>query len=93
MAEPRATEPHPVADSCAADHCHWHGTDEPAEGAYRVCFECSHAYRTAQDLLAAHNAAMAEMAKASRSFPPTWEHIPETDAGQVFSCPFCIHDW
>lgn len=42
--------PHDPAAACEALHCYIHHEDEPAEGAYLLCGECFHAYRTAAEL-------------------------------------------
>jgi hypothetical protein len=47
-----------------------------------VCFECKHAYLSAADLLAAHNAVLAGMGLEG-----------ESDVGRVGICPACCHDW
>lgn len=44
------TTQHEPTNQCADQHCHSHHIDEPANGAYIVCSECGHAYRTAFDL-------------------------------------------
>jgi hypothetical protein len=76
------TAPHPI-EACygSATHCHWHDIDEPGD-AYRVCFECKHAFRSAAELLAEHSKHLAEFGQE-----------PETDPEQVYTCPLCIHDF
>lgn len=45
---------HEPTDACnrlrGSVHCWIHNVDEPYKGAYRVCFECKHVYRTAREL-------------------------------------------
>jgi uncharacterized protein YqjF (DUF2071 family) len=74
--------PHPV-EACygSAIHCWAHNADEPGE-AYRVCFECHHAYLSPADLLAAHNAVLAGMGLEA-----------ETDVERVLICPACSHNF
>jgi hypothetical protein len=76
------TTPHPP-ETCygSAIHCYWDNADEPG-GAFRVCFECHHAYLSAADLLAAHNAVLAGMGLEA-----------EGDVERVGICPACCHDW
>jgi hypothetical protein len=76
------TAPHPP-ETCygSALHCYWHNVDEPGD-AYRVCFECKHAYLSAADLLAAHNAVLAGMGLEG-----------ESDVERVYCCPVCTHSW
>ena len=64
-------------------HCWSCDRDEPEVGAYRACLECGHVWRTADELLAAHNRELAR-------YPG---NIPETDAARVSCCPLCIHNW
>jgi hypothetical protein len=76
------TAPHPP-ETCygSASHCHWHHVDEPGD-AFRVCFECRHAYLSAAELLAGHNKVLAELGMS-----------PETDEERVHCCAHCAHDW
>jgi len=82
MAEAAAARAHDLSDCQAPGyHCYWHNVDEPGD-AWRVCFECHHAFLSAADLLAAHNAVLAGMGLEA-----------ETDVEQVHWCPACTHDW
>lgn len=76
-------DPHP-ADACYGSrlHCWSHDIDEPDSPCYRACFECKHVFRTAAQLLAGHNEHLA-----------VYGCEPETDAGNVWTCPLCIHDF
>lgn len=76
------TTPHPP-QTCyhSALHCYRHNADEPGD-AFRVCFECHHAYLSPADLLAAHNAVLAGMGLEG-----------EGDVGRVACCAVCGHDW
>lgn len=51
--------------------------EEQPESVYRVCFECNHVYVTAADLEKEFH----EQDGFARS------------AGDIYSCPLCIHDW
>lgn len=81
-------QPHEPSDACGGLHCHWHGTDEPDEGAYRVCGECCHVYRTAEDL----RAAWAGAAKDSYDLPPGTD-VTAPPAEQIYACCYCAHDF
>lgn len=36
-----------------SNHCFWHSEEQwPADGAFRFCFECGHAWPTREDFLA-----------------------------------------
>jgi len=78
------TAPHPI-DACygSPNHCWSHHVDEPWDASCcRSCLECGHVFRDAAELLAAHNAILAELGEP-----------PETDPARVFCCPHCIHDF
>lgn len=62
----------------AEHHCWWHHTDENPEGAYRVCGECFHVWRTADDLEYA-----CREVNGGR-------HVP---AEKIDACPECCHDF
>lgn len=86
----RTEIPHPQTDECWPVHCAWHHVDEPASpDDYRTCFECFHVFRTAGELLAAHNKLMSEIPS------PSWAPgtIIEIDAGNIHVCPLCAHDF
>ena len=83
-------------------HCYVHNVDEYPPEPYRICFECRHAFPSAQALLDDNNAvtrAMNAEAEAKGWAPPgnIWElsePIPdETDPAKVYCCPHCIHDF
>ena len=82
MADTATPDVHGLEDCQAPGyHCYWHDVDEPGD-AYRVCFECHHAYLSAADLLAEHNKVLASLGME-----------PETDVEQVFCCPCCTHNF
>ncbi len=82
---PDILTPHEPTDECWGHHCSFHHVDEPAEGAYLICFECGHAYLTAEDLRAAF---MAEVA------PDLSSPLPEPPPAEgVWFCPLCAHDF
>lgn len=64
-------------------HCWFHHADENPDGAFIVCGECWHVYRTAADLEVAYERAIAEM-----GLPPHYK-----DAADIFFCQECIHDF
>lgn len=87
---------HSPTDACASDHCYYHHEDEPVHDGdyYHICYECKHAFRTPEELLAAEN----QLRLAIASDPYDWHggpvpYMPETDPGKVFSCPLCNHDF
>lgn len=54
--------------------CYFHGDDPILPDHYRVCGECGHAF-TAQELLAGHNAVLAqleEIKQRERDLRPVW---------------------
>ncbi len=42
--------PHEPSEWCADVHCYSHSVDEDTTGAYIVCFECGHVYKTRRSL-------------------------------------------
>lgn len=78
------TDVHEPSDACAAVHCWGHDVDEDSEGAWRVCFECKHAYRS-PDELQREWVANAPPDLPDRETPPPVERI--------YFCPLCMHDW
>jgi len=55
----------------------------PEGGAFQVCYECGHVYAAEADLLADHNAVLADMGEP-----------PRTDLDQLrYFCAHCIHDF
>jgi hypothetical protein len=69
------------------DLCYEHYVHEPDEGAYRVCGECSHVYRTAEELLTEANRGCTEDGSMYAMA------FAITDPEQVYSCPLCAHDF
>lgn len=88
--EQRRTVPHDPDEGCPTyEHCFFCNVDEPLQpGDYRVCGECLHVFRTAEELLARHNQLLAEFFGAGY---PAME--PATDPEQVWTCPLCAHDF
>lgn len=78
-----AHEPETCYGSLA--HCFWHNTDEPVTEPFRVCLECHHAYATIGALISAHNDAMLEVGGVMV--------FGTNDDSEIYSCPFCSHDW
>lgn len=65
---------HEVTDQCANEHCYSHAVDEPADGAYIVCFECGHVYPSALRLWWDHLRQAARLARKDfrRPLNPPW---------------------
>lgn len=82
---PDLVNPHEPGPECGDTHCYWHNVDEPAEGAYRVCGECGHVYRTAEALRAAFMDELAPDLGDLPGMPPL--------ADEILGCPMCLHDW
>lgn len=62
--------------------------------AYVICFECGHAFRTPEALVADHNALVARL-NAADVDPPggPYELIAAvSDPEEVTFCPHCSHD-
>jgi hypothetical protein len=67
------------------DWCYAHYRCEPLrDGDYRICFECFHVFRTADELIAAHRAVLEQIGSTLN---------PRTDPEAIFSCPECSHDF
>jgi hypothetical protein len=60
-------------------HCHWHEIDEPCPEPFRICSECGHVYKTANELESVFNTMI-----------PGARHIPVTE---ISGCAYCGHDW
>lgn len=69
----------------ADNYCWSHHREENARRAYKVCPECFHVFRTAEDLandfLTAHDGMMAH------------PEIPAPKPHEIFACPWCGHDF
>jgi hypothetical protein len=68
--------------------CVHHEAEPVPQDCFLICFECKHVFRTAQDLVAEHNATMAEFAGPDE----TWAPVAVEQVGEIFSCPMCAHD-
>lgn len=69
------------------DWCYYHERDEPVpeDGCvFRICGECFHLFRTAEDLMQQHSLELAKL-KLERRTAPSVEAI--------YACPFCAHDF
>lgn len=62
-------------------HCSWHNKDEPGK-AYKVCFECKHAYQTIEEL---------QETWMKESFITVTS--PPENLSQIDFCPLCLHDF
>lgn len=80
---PDLLNPHEPSRACGDTHCYSHGTDEAAEGGWRVCFECKHVYRTAEEL----------QREWAANAPPDIRGRPAPPVEQIYFCPLCMHDW
>jgi hypothetical protein len=98
-------ESHQVTDACYPVHCHSCDLDEPADGAYIVCGECGHVYRTRRALRREWRRterrdevfAYADW-KSSGGHRlgwrlTVWWSLLTVRSGQIYSCPLCGHDW
>jgi hypothetical protein len=93
-----------VPETCygSRNHCYSCHVDEPDEPSFISCLECRHVWRTAEDLLAAHNEHLADRADpeavqiaaafAARGVP-VLPFVPEMNAAHVYCCALCIHDF
>lgn len=78
--------------------CLVHGVTEPDEGAWLVCFECGHVYRTPRDLRRDYRREywrVASMEGAYPAIPLRWRlwRAATVRASRVTFCPHCIHDF
>lgn len=62
-----------------SDNCFWHGDEPVPANAFRVCFECGHAWPTLEDFVA----------DVHRTVVLKAENNPE----QLPFCPLCAHDF
>ena len=81
---PDPVNPHEPSGACGGLHCYSHGVDEPGDGAFRICFECGHAYRTPEEIQREWTA-NAPPDLPDRETPPPVE--------QIYFCGLCLHDW
>lgn len=76
------------------DWCYIHNESEPipADGAYRVCFECSHVFPTEQALIDDIRSFWEEYIYGE--YPDgRCDYVPPTEGREIFSCPHCAHDF
>lgn len=90
------TTEHEPTDRCAGQHCYSHHIDEPATGAYIVCFECGHVYRTAFELWWQHLRQAARLARRDLRHPlnpPWWTEldIPKWQRGRRAALAMVAH--
>lgn len=73
------TTPHsPYDPACSSqEHCYSHEVDEPAAGAFKVCFECFHIYPTVEDLV------------REDAF---WHDGVRRPVEEIYVCAHCSHD-
>lgn len=80
---PELVNQHEPSAACGDMHCHSHYVDEPADGAWRVCFECGHVYRSPEEL----------QREWTENAPPDMRDEPAPPVEQIYFCPLCVHDW
>jgi hypothetical protein len=72
-------------EGCLPDeHCYIHLIDEPDEPNYRICGECHHVYRSAEELV-----------EAERDNYP-WTNakvVGDHEEPPMYACPLCTHDF
>lgn len=75
----------------STEYCHVHNMEETdLPGDYRACGECSHIFRTEQELVNAHN----EMLRQARGRCPSEPWMADAAAGgEITVCPHCTHDF
>ena len=78
---PDLINPHEPGPECGDTHCWSHGVDESDAGAWRVCFECGHVYRTPEELRREWTA----------SAPPEMRDLDAPPAGDIDFCALCMH--
>ena len=83
---PDLVNPHEESEACGGTHCHSHGLDESDVGAWRVCGECGHVYRSPEDL----RRVWADEVGPAYAPGPAPE-VPPAD--EILACPLCSHDW
>ena len=80
---PDLVNPHDPGPECGDTHCYSHGVDESDAGAYRVCFECKHVYRSPEEL----------QREWTENAPPDLRDEPAPPADEIGFCPLCLHSW
>ena len=65
-------------------HCFSCDVDETDQPCYQACLECRHVWRTAGELLAAHNAQAVQGVRLGNA---------DRRGQGVSRCPKCSHDW
>lgn len=66
--------------------CFWHGPEDRG-GAYRICFECDHVFRTERQLRREHRRLLWTFSHQ------LWLKSFLTPTSEIWSCPLCTHDW
>ncbi|MBX6386537.1 MAG: hypothetical protein IRZ07_26775 [Microbispora sp.] len=83
------TSQHAPTDACHGVHCYAHHVDEPDAGAYRVCLECGHAYRTPGELRSAYRRTVLAVPAAGVPWWWRWWRAATARATQIDYCPHC----
>ena len=91
------TRTQPVTDEDEQLPCYVHNVSEPTEGAFLVCFECGHAYRTAGALRRAYRREYWKVSRDDRfDRTPFWRRlwrIFTVRTSQICFCQHCLHDF
>ena len=80
---PDLINPHEPSELCGDTHCWSHDLDEPGAGAWRICFECKHVYRSPEEL----------QREWKDNAPPDLRGEPAPPVDKIYFCPLCMHDW
>jgi hypothetical protein len=86
--------PHEIgSEECIPDsHCHWHDEDERSLPSYRICFECSHVYRSPEELQREWLENYPEDPEGKWGSPTLRPALaPPVDG--IYFCPLCFHDF
>lgn len=89
------TTPHDGTQDCRDVHCWSCGVDESSDGAYQVCIECGHVYRTARSLRKEYR----RVTWGYRNLEPRiprwrilWTMVT-VRASSITFCQHCVHDF
>ncbi len=86
---------HEPTDACYDQHCFSHHQDEDATGAYLVCGECFHVYRTPGELRRAYRCAFWTIENPWARPSLAWRvwRVLTIRAKRIYFCQYCIHDF
>lgn len=90
VAEELDMSAHVARDDCEDRHCEWHQVDESAVGAYRICGECGHVFKTPAALIQAYELvgrrSRRHVVGAVDDYP-----LHGIAASTIEDCPLCGH--